>query len=139
MYDLCVFWFFAQKSFLTKDYFLIPPINLSIQGLLYTCLVYFHFSSKILSLYLRYFHFSPLSTVTDCLLHHCHFLNLPLLHLFSYSALLSITFLWGIQKLLYPLNNRYLQINRSPLEQPLSLCFVWIPRWVRSLPTVNLS
>ena len=40
MHDLCIFYFFfVQKTFLTKNYFLTAEINLTTQGPLYTCLV----------------------------------------------------------------------------------------------------
>ena len=40
MHNLCVFWFFVQKSFSTKCYFLIAEINLTTWGPLHTCLVH---------------------------------------------------------------------------------------------------
>ena len=39
MHDLCIFCFFGQKSFLTKNYFLTAEVNLTTRGPLYTCLV----------------------------------------------------------------------------------------------------
>ena len=40
MNDLCIFGFFVQKSFLTKDYFLAAEIDFTTQGPLYI-LVFF--------------------------------------------------------------------------------------------------
>ena len=44
-HELCMnyafFYFFVEKSFLTKNYFLIAEINFTTWGPSYTCLVYF--------------------------------------------------------------------------------------------------
>ena len=45
-YRLCMI-FFVQKSFLTKNYFLIVEINLTTRGPLYTCLVSLDFASPL--------------------------------------------------------------------------------------------
>ena len=39
MHDLCDFYFFVQKSYFTKNYFLTAKINLTTCGPLYTFLV----------------------------------------------------------------------------------------------------
>ena len=49
-----LFYFFVQRSFLTKNYFLIAEINLTTWGPLYTCLV-----SVLLVILIRYWHTSP--------------------------------------------------------------------------------